>query len=757
MQSKAIRAFVLLLIALSSVPLAGSEIQLGFEQGIEGQQPANWFVPTQGWRAELTKEDAATGEVALKLLQSDTADVPFGNVMRRISAMAYGGMRVTLTAKIKVVGAGRGQMWFRVDRKGGQAGAFDNMNDRPIIEGDWQVARIEQNVDTDAEFINIGFMSTGGSATLYIDDVRLSATGEAVAAQQASPPRPFTPRGVENLVAAAKLMSYVRFFHPSDQAVGVSSWEHFTVDLIERCESAKNAEQLTIILEKSFEKIAPTVEIWAGTPEQAPPFLPAPDHTHLKRWKHFGAGSIAVMTSHSIYRSNAEKFETNKVDGEFEPLFVIKKLGGGVCCRIPIAVYADKHGTLPYAKEAHKWSSRKDLPRLTALNRSTRLAGIALAWGVFQHFYPYFDVVQTDWEAALPVALARAATDADEQTYHLTLNELVAKLHDGHGRVNRVNARPTSFLPVALTWAGKELVVAGKDKSIPEKVSIGDVMVSIDGKPIEACVDEQGRYISAATKGWKRYRICQELVMNYPTGSTVRFVFRKPAGEQYSIALDRVSQFPKDEVNTTRPGNGAELTEGIVYFDLDRAETAELEELLPKLVEAQGIIFDLRGYPGSAAYQLMEHLIDSPAQSARWIVPIVRYPDRERIEWHKAERWNLSPKKPRLKTKIAFLTDGRAISYAESIMGIVEHYKMGEIVGTTTAGTNGNVNPFMLPGGYMVFWTGMKVLKHDGRQHHGTGIQPTVPVEPTAKGIAERRDEVLEKALAVLMETIKNN
>jgi len=46
------------------------------------------------------------------------------------------------------------------------------------------------------------------------------------------------------------------------------------------------------------------------------------------------------------------------------------------------------------------------------------------------------------------------------------------------------------------------------------------------------------------------------------------------------------------------------------------------------------------------------------------------------------------------------LINGSAISYAESTLGIVEHYKLAEIVGSATAGMNGNVNPIRLPGGY---------------------------------------------------------
>ena len=87
-------------------------------------------------------------------------------------------------------------------------------------------------------------------------------------------------------------------------------------------------------------------------------------------------------------------------------------------------------------------------------------------------------------------------------------------------------------------------------------------------------------------------------------------------------------------------------------------------------------------------------------------------------------------------------------------MGIVEHYKLAEIVGQPTAGTNGNVNPFTIPGGFTIVWTGMRVLKHDGSQHHGVGIQPTIPASRTIEGIVEGRDELLEVAIDSLVKNI---
>jgi C-terminal processing protease CtpA/Prc len=63
------------------------------------------------------------------------------------------------------------------------------------------------------------------------------------------------------------------------------------------------------------------------------------------------------------------------------------------------------------------------------------------------------------------------------------------------------------------------------------------------------------------------------------------------------------------------------------------------------------------------------------------------------------------------------------------------------------------VNPFNLPGGYQVTWTGMRVTKQDGSRHHGVGIQPSVTVRSTVKGIREGKDEQLDAALALVSKT----
>ena len=113
--------------------------------------------------------------------------------------------------------------------------------------------------------------------------------------------------------------------------------------------------------------------------------------------------------------------------------------------------------------------------------------------------------------------------------------------------------------------------------------------------------------------------------------------------------------------------------------------------------------------------------------------------------------WNLTPATPRLAGKIVFLTDGRAISYAESVMGYISGRHLATIVGSPTAGTNGNIAAFQVPGDFTIVITGMRVTGHDGvAVHHLVGVMPDVPVSPTLAGIRAGRDEVLERALSLL-------
>jgi C-terminal processing protease CtpA/Prc len=699
-------------------------------------------VQDNGYTAKVVEEKPESGRRCVQISLDGERKDPngFGNLMRTFDAAPYRGKVVRFSAAARAAWMSRAQLWLRVDREGGAQGLFDNMGDRPVRSAAWARYEIVGEVAKDARIINLGFM-LAGKGKAWFDSATFEVLGEAGAGHE--PARPLTERGLDNLVAFTKLLGYVRFFHPSDQAAG-ADWDRLAVAGMQAAEKAADARELARILESFFRPLAPTVRVFpTGRRPALPKELNAPagdPQPKALAWRHNGMG-LFHQIEQNVYKS--ERIESPEAKPG-EPF--VADLGGGVSAMVPLALYADEAGTLPRPPA----DLRPPVPDKPAAflpsgnDRATRLADVALAWNVFQHFYPYFDVVKADWPAVLRSSLRSAATDADETAFLDTLKRLVVAIEDGHGSV-RLGSQPrNAVLPLFWDWIEDRLVVTRAD---PEQyLQPGDVILRIDGKPAAEALAAKEALISSATPQWRRHRGLLSL-LGGPEDGEAELDVQPVQGKPFTVKLRRTVTDPTT-IQEIRPEKIAEVRPGIFYVDISRITDEDFTRAVDRLAAAKGVVFDLRGYPNLSTIALA-HLTDKPVDSAQWHVPQVSRPDREGMTFQR-DSWTVEPRTPRIAGKAAFLTGGGAISYAETYMGIVEHYKLAEIVGGPTAGTNGNVNPFKLPGGYTVVWTGMKVLKHDGSQHHKVGIQPTVPVSRTLRGVAEGRDEVLEKAIEIV-------
>jgi C-terminal processing protease CtpA/Prc len=74
------------------------------------------------------------------------------------------------------------------------------------------------------------------------------------------------------------------------------------------------------------------------------------------------------------------------------------------------------------------------------------------------------------------------------------------------------------------------------------------------------------------------------------------------------------------------------------------------------------------------------------------------------------------------------------------------------VMGSTTAGADGNVTRFFLPGGISTRISGIGIYYPDGTETQRVGIVPDIYIEPTIEGIREGRDEVLEKAIETIID-----
>lgn len=481
-----------------------------------------------------------------------------------------------------------------------------------------------------------------------------------------------------------------------------------------------------------FESSASEIAGWSA---KSPGYL-----YHVEGGGAFEGGRSVLIESETI-SVREPLFEATPALGEV----LEKPIGAGLSCAFPVALPSVGGRTQPsvVAETAGQFRSLLSTFDPDAHATARRAGAVVIAWNVLQHFYPYFDVVRADWDAELTRAIRGTLAARSELDFYATLDLMMAALRDGHASVNnQAIATDLDGVPLAFDWIeGAVTVTASR---VPEVVP-GDVVVSVDGVPALTALERTEARVSGSPQ-WRRVRALRKFGRG-KKDSLARLVLRRD-GRAIKVHLVRGT---RDIPAEARPDSIARLADGVYYVDLTRAAMPEITPRLGTLAAARGVVFDMRGYPKDSGEEVLQHLTDTPIQSAKWNVPRILYPDRERIAgWDTTGRWSLEPEKPRLGGKVVFLTDAHAISYAESIMGIVEHYRLGEIVGQTTAGTNGNVNVIRLPGGYSVRFTGMKVLKHDGSQHHLVGIRPTVPVARTRAALRAGRDELLERALQLI-------
>ncbi len=604
------------------------------------------------------------------------------------------------------------------------------------------------------------------------------------------PARPLAGRGLENLLAFSRLLGFVRYFHPSDEAAA-ADWDRFAIDGVRAIEGAGTPGELAGELNRLFRPIAPTVSVvtTVGEMPELPQSEPPADSARafVVAWRHLGLDASAAVARDTGHAAGlgapaagppALPFRSERVRmgplAELDPVarrglpdpgnpWVID-LTHGISCIVPLALYADEAGTLPRARaeesEAREAARAGFVP--SGNDRATRLATVALAWNAVQHFYPYFDVVPAHWTSILARMLMEAAAMPDQTMFLFSLKRMMAELRDGQAGAECAGLQPSGRLPLLWAWVEGQLAVTGRGPEAPDQVRPGDVVTAIDNLAIEEALHAAEPFAAGGTPGHRRRQALEEFSRG-PAGKPVRLDLQRPDGTAYTVEFARAhtdvsmgalsgegdggALADGPPLRERRPAQLAEVGVGIRYCSLCGVGEDSLRALLPALAAARGVVFDLRDGPGTPA--VLDHLIDQPVDSPQWLVPVTSRPDRQEVTYEPAS-WQRRPAEPRLRGRAAFLIDAGVLGPSEDLLNMVERHGWAETVGETTAGASGNVVRVPLPGGYAIWFTGAKVLKPDGSRQHGVGIRPTVPVKRTIAGIADGHDEALERAVDAL-------
>jgi hypothetical protein len=425
-------------------------------------------------------------------------------------------------------------------------------------------------------------------------------------------------------------------------------------------------------------------------------------------------------------------------------------LGRGLRARVPIALYSQDNHTIGDDPEAARREQAAYASRRSGgFDAMAGAADIIVLWNVFQHFWPYWDAISVNWNAQLDIALAHSLEDHNVDEHLATLKRLAAAVPDGHVSVSCPGESDLAYLPFALDVVESQIVVTA---SADPAVKRGDILISVDGQPAVQLLAEERALISGSPQ-WQIATALQRLARG-PLGSKLTLRVRRGVSDMAlsSARIDRRMREDPSHLPIQR------LDDGIYYLDLSRTSMSDIKAIMNHLVSAPGIVFDVREYP-RLNHEVLSHLLTRIDELKGWeLIPLVIRPDSPSrpAGWEDTSTWNMpliSVAKPHIGAKVAFLIGPRAISYAESVMALVNHYHLGEIVGTATAGTNGDIAQITMPTGCSTNFTGRRVTKPDGSPHHLIGVEPTIPVSRTIAGVLAGRDDVLEGALAYLRGT----
>lgn len=100
--------------------------------------------------------------------------------------------------------------------------------------------------------------------------------------------------------------------------------------------------------------------------------------------------------------------------------------------------------------------------------------------------------------------------------------------------------------------------------------------------------------------------------------------------------------------------------------------------------------------------------------------------------------------------KIILLVDERTQSAGEWACMTLQTAENVTVIGSQTAGADGNVTRTVLPGGYRINFSGLGIYYPDGRETQRRGIKLDIHSSYKISDIANGRDPLIEKALKYL-------
>jgi C-terminal processing protease CtpA/Prc len=725
-------------LALPAQPTTRANVAelLGFER-VQSGLPAGWGANP---REHVSSDNQVFhgGQRSVRIERQPGSAGEFSGVSLMLP-VDFGGSRIQISGFVRTEDVtGFAAIWMRLDGGTGPL-AFDTTQNLSVNgTTDWKEYTISVPVHQDGRNLYFGFL-LGGAGKAWADDLRLLVDGKPIAdATKFERPKTIldtdqefdrgsritftslTASQIDNLATLGKVWGFLKYYHPA-LAAGKRHWDYdlfrFLPDILQAADrAAANAAMVKWIASLGD---VPTCTDCASLPAAATIQL-KPDVDWIYSEAALGADLSRALQK--IYRNRAGKqFFVSQVRNVRNPIFDIEPGYAGI--KLPDAGF--------------------------------QLLGLFRYWNIIRYWAPDRDLVGEDWDKVLTEYIPKIALAETADDYKRQFLTLIARIHDTHANLwSSLNVRPPAGrcqVPVIVRFIEDRAVVAGHfNPEATEEFPLrrGDVIEAIDGAAVAGLIQEWRPYYADSNGA----AMLRDMARNLTVGSCGDVKLRIRRGtESLDVAAARISDAPPREGLSTHdiPGDAFRLlSKDVAYVKISALKSADAAKYIDTAAGTKGLVIDIRNYPSDfPIFQLGGLLVEKDTPFARFTRGDLGNPGA--FVWD-GQPTALKPLTPHYSGKVVVLVDEISQSSAE-YHAMAFRAAGGVVIGSTTAGADGNVSNIPLPGGLRTMISGIGVFYPDKGPTQRVGIVPDREAKPTIAGIRDGRDEVLETALREIL------